>query len=170
MDKLLRVLRWVMAVVTIVLVAALCWQVVDIYLLGSSAANRTDAGVPLQPIFRWDDVSTRLASLQPLFWGYGALCVLALFLHAFRGQTQFSVAPRHSAGQNGHLRAQKASSSSLTKQYAAESIRSRKPVQRARIALYALAIIMMVWGVMNGGLRDVLVKAINICTECIGLG
>ncbi|MFR0735032.1 MAG: CD1871A family CXXC motif-containing protein [Oscillospiraceae bacterium] len=23
---------------------------------------------------------------------------------------------------------------------------------------------------MNGGLRDVLVKAVNICTECIGLG
>ena len=25
-------------------------------------------------------------------------------------------------------------------------------------------------GIMNGGLRDVLIKAINICTECIGLG
>ena len=25
-------------------------------------------------------------------------------------------------------------------------------------------------GVLNGGLRDVLIKAINICTECIGLG
>lgn len=25
-------------------------------------------------------------------------------------------------------------------------------------------------GILNGGLRDVLVKAINICTECIGLG
>lgn len=39
-----------------------------------------------------------------------------------------------------------------------------------RIVLYAAAVILIVLGVMNGGLRDVLVKAINICTECIGLG
>lgn len=25
-------------------------------------------------------------------------------------------------------------------------------------------------GILNGGARDVLFKAINICTECIGLG
>ena len=31
-------------------------------------------------------------------------------------------------------------------------------------------IVFIVLGVMNGGLRDVLVKAVNICTECIGLG
>ena len=33
-----------------------------------------------------------------------------------------------------------------------------------------MAIVFIVLGVMNGGLRYVLVKAINICTECIGLG
>lgn len=170
MNKLLRVLRWVLAAATVALAAALCWQALDVYLLGSSAANRTDTGVLLQPIFRWDDVSARLTSLLPLFCGYGALCGLALFLHAFGRPERFFAASKHPAGQGSRLRAQKAPSSSLTKQYAAESIRSSKPVQRARIALYALAIIMVVWGMMNGGLRDVLVKAINICTECIGLG
>ena len=39
-----------------------------------------------------------------------------------------------------------------------------------RAALYAAAAVLIVLGVLNGGLRDVLVKAINICTECIGLG
>ena len=39
-----------------------------------------------------------------------------------------------------------------------------------RIALYAAALVMLAAGVMNGGMRDVLVKAVNICTECIGLG
>ena len=39
-----------------------------------------------------------------------------------------------------------------------------------RLVLYAVAVAFIVLGVMNGGLRDVLVKAINICTECIGLG
>ena len=41
---------------------------------------------------------------------------------------------------------------------------------RTRLILYALAILLVILGVMNGGMRDVLVKAINICTECIGLG
>ncbi len=44
------------------------------------------------------------------------------------------------------------------------------PIGIVRIALYAAAVLFIVLGVMNGGLRDVLVKAINICTECIGLG
>lgn len=39
-----------------------------------------------------------------------------------------------------------------------------------RIALYAAALAMIAAGILNGGMRDVLVKAINICTECIGLG
>ncbi len=39
-----------------------------------------------------------------------------------------------------------------------------------RAALYAAALALIVLGVLNGGLNDVLIKAINICTECIGLG
>jgi hypothetical protein len=39
-----------------------------------------------------------------------------------------------------------------------------------RIALFALALVLIVLGINNGGMRDVLIKAINICTECIGLG
>ena len=39
-----------------------------------------------------------------------------------------------------------------------------------RIALYVLAAVLIADGISNGGMRDVLIKAINICTECIGLG
>ena len=39
-----------------------------------------------------------------------------------------------------------------------------------RAALYAVAIALVIAGVLNGGMNDVLIKAINICTECIGLG
>ena len=44
------------------------------------------------------------------------------------------------------------------------------PVNVLRICLYLAAIVFIVLGVMNGGIYDVLIKAINICTECIGLG
>lgn len=43
-------------------------------------------------------------------------------------------------------------------------------VGAVRIVLLIAAVVLSVLGVFNGGARDVLVKAINICTECIGLG
>ena len=36
--------------------------------------------------------------------------------------------------------------------------------------LVAAALALIVAGILNGSARDVLIKAINICTECIGLG
>lgn len=39
-----------------------------------------------------------------------------------------------------------------------------------RYPLLALAVFLLVWGFCLGGAADVLTKAVNICTECIGLG
>lgn len=39
-----------------------------------------------------------------------------------------------------------------------------------RISLFTAALVLIVLGISNQGLRDVLYKAIQICTECIGLG
>ena len=39
-----------------------------------------------------------------------------------------------------------------------------------RLAVLAAAILLLGWGFFSGGAADVLTKAINICTECIGLG
>ena len=40
----------------------------------------------------------------------------------------------------------------------------------ARGALCAIAVVFILLGIFNGGIQDVLGKAIAICTECIGLG
>lgn len=40
----------------------------------------------------------------------------------------------------------------------------------ARGIVFAVAVTFIVLGIVNGGANDVLIKAINICTECIGLG
>ena len=40
----------------------------------------------------------------------------------------------------------------------------------ARLTILVLAITFIIIGMFNGGMADVLYKAINICTECIGLG
>lgn len=39
-----------------------------------------------------------------------------------------------------------------------------------RVTIYVVAIALVVLGICNQGMRDVLMKAINICTECVGLG
>lgn len=39
-----------------------------------------------------------------------------------------------------------------------------------RLTLLVLAVTFIIIGIFNGGMADVLQKAINICTECIGLG
>lgn len=48
--------------------------------------------------------------------------------------------------------------------------RARLAKTAARAVAFALAVALLALGAANGGMRDVLVKAINICTECIGLG
>lgn len=40
----------------------------------------------------------------------------------------------------------------------------------AQITVISLAVLLIVLGIFNGGMSDVVQKAIKICTECIGLG
>lgn len=39
-----------------------------------------------------------------------------------------------------------------------------------RIALAVIGVAFIIWGALNGNARAVFIKAVNICTECIGLG
>lgn len=46
----------------------------------------------------------------------------------------------------------------------------RRVVLGIRLALLVVGVTFIVLGIFNGGMADVLYKAVNICTECIGLG
>lgn len=48
--------------------------------------------------------------------------------------------------------------------------KNEKILLGARLTILVLAITFIIIGIFNGGMADVLQKAINICTECIGLG
>jgi len=48
--------------------------------------------------------------------------------------------------------------------------RQTNHLPRIRLTVFAAAVILLVLGVRNGGARDVLVKAVQICMECIGIG
>ena len=48
--------------------------------------------------------------------------------------------------------------------------KNKLAINVARGVIIGLSVVLIVVGIFNGGAEDVLQKAINICTECIGLG
>lgn len=49
-------------------------------------------------------------------------------------------------------------------------VNSKKFVYATRLVVFCVAVAFVVVGIINGDAGNVLMKAINICTECIGLG
>ena len=45
-----------------------------------------------------------------------------------------------------------------------------KRLRAVKIAVLVAAVIFVIAGIFNGSMEDMLIKAINICTECVGLG
>lgn len=52
----------------------------------------------------------------------------------------------------------------------APKVRSNRTANIARIAILAIGAVLVVLGACNEGTADILTKAVNICTECVGLG
>ena len=146
MTKVLSILRWVIAAATVLVTTLLCHQCIDIYLTGNSPQNLVD-GVYLSPVFSAEIVADRLFRLAPVLGTYAFLVIAGLVL-------QFVACP------------------GIVKYPASQPVSYETPRSTGglRLALAVLALTFIILGVMNGGARDVLVKAINICTECIGLG
>ena len=144
----------VLAAATLLLAALLIWQCADAWLMGNAPSNRTEAGVLIEPVFSRESVTGRL---QDISWA------LVLWLGALAA----AVAARR--GRTEKARGVTVIGAGKRLQMAATE-ENGKHAGRLRAALYTAAVILIAAGILNGGMRDVLVKAINICTECIGLG
>ena len=129
------------------LFALLAAGAMDIYREG---AARQAAEGPAAPIYTREGVAARIKPLTPLL--AVALCLTAAGL----------VWGIRDEGGDGPAR----------RSEAAQRLRGRPSgaVTLLRAALLLAGAACVVAGILNGGLRDVLYKAINICTECIGLG
>lgn len=132
-----------LAVLTLLLAAGLIWSAVDLYAAGRALRQTEPAAV----IYRPEAVSARLEFLLPVLFLW--LAALATALAAGAGRKR--PAPDRKAPQTG------------------ESAASPR-VRVLRAVLLGLALVLLLLGVLGGGLREVLLKAANLCTECIGLG
>jgi len=144
-NKLSKALHLALAAVTLLAALALIWACADIYIEGNLPENIQN-GVHLVPVFSREAVGLRLRALTPLFilW---ALLLIAAFIFARPAGGKKPPKPRP-----------------------AGPFTAKKPGALIPGLILAAAIVFILLGVMNGGAKDVLIKAVNICTECIGLG
>ena len=151
MKKIRCILPWALALLWAAVCLMLGWQAVSLYRIGNRPENFSAPGVRIDPVFSRDRAAAALAPVLPVFLVFLAVLILALILRA--GREPGPIVP---------LR------------FPPNAARAEKDggtfAPRLRAILYVLAGALIVLGVVNGGLYDVLVKAINICTECIGLG
>ena len=144
-----KALSLAVTVLTVLVCAALCASVLTLY--ASGMRSRAEAGSALVPIFTREAAARQLMKISPLLALWLIAVIAARVCHAERAWKK-----------NGLPRTSDRVSVKSMPETAKKSV--------LRSALYAAAALFIVLGTFNGGLHDVLVKAINICTECIGLG
>lgn len=147
-TQLPGIVRWLAALATLALAGALCLACLKLYGAGTASQNLTAEGVRMEDIFTRDNVGEALGRLAPLAAAWALLMLLAALLPG--EEPRRAPRPIRSGGRpapGGGL-----------------------PMGGVRILLAVAAAALLGAGILNGGLYDVLVKAINICTECIGLG
>lgn len=146
MSNAFLILRRITGFATLLVTILLCLGFVSIYLAGQSGENLVD-GVYLAPVFTRENVGAMLLQLSPIFVIYGLLVVTSLLVQPVSHTKKHTDPVPHS-----------------------EKYTVSRYSGSIRLILSAIALLFIILGVMNGGAKDVLIKAINICTECIGLG
>ena len=139
-----RLTAWILTGLTVLLAIALCWAALDLWLEGRAIRQTSPAAVIYSP----EAVHARAGKVLPVFLAWLVALVAALCF-----------GPRNAKPFHPRTRAS-----------AQAAVPTPRRLQWLRIGLFAAAAVLIVLGVLNGGLRDVLVKAVNLCTECIGLG
>ena len=144
MKNMKKICLFLQAAVCILLAVLLAAGAVGLYREG--AARRAED--PTASVYTAENAAERLAALAPLFF---------VFLALLLAESVLGVRPPdpQKTGKRAGCAKPRA------------DLKGKGVLQAAAVAA---AVALIVAGILNGSAFDVLVKAINICTECIGLG
>ncbi len=145
--KRYKALSLAAAVLTLLLCVSLCAGVLTLYLNGLS--RRAALQSTNEPIFTREETGRMLLWISPLFALWLAASVAAGLLNGREKARRSVPVPRLRGPMKGQ-----------------EETGGRR---LTRLALYLLAAALIAAGICFGGVKEVLYKAIRICSECIGL-
>lgn len=143
-KKLLLILQTVLCIVTAIVLSV---SALVIYVNGAALK----ASDPLSPIYTREKVIRALIPAVILI-GIGLILMIVSFAKGIRDEN--AMRPAKSVKISRKLTSKK----------------TDKAVNIFRVVILLLAVIFIILGVNNGSANDVFGKAVNICTECIGLG
>ena len=123
-------------------------QCILLWVRGNSAGNQNAGGQLLTPVFSREKTAAMLRISMPVLIGFITTALLGCLWSALRPSVKTALRTTGPMFPSSRFSAQRI----------------------VRFALLAAAILLIVLGIANGGMHDVLIKAIMICTECIGLG
>lgn len=146
-NRIRKILGIAITVLAIGTAAALIAAAVNLYLTGSRAAK--ESGDPAAAIYTAEAIRAAFRRISPVVYAFLVSVAAGIVCRAF------------SEEKNGI---------SASRPVKKRKPASRKAVSALRIAVAAAAVILIILGIAGGGLHDVLVKAVKICMECVGLG
>ena len=133
----------VQSILCVLVAAALIAAAWQIY--GGGMARR--AADPLAWIYTRDAVAGKLAVIAPLIFLCLGMGIVGMILGVKDSRARIAAKNLQTAG-----------------------VSSVKKPSLLQAVIVIAAIFLIIAGVVNGSARDVLYKAANICTECVGLG
>ena len=148
-----RILRLLPAFFTLVLASALIWTVTGAYVEGVRLRAGGDA---LGWIFTRERLAARAWAVRASAAALALSSGLCAFLRARCGSPADRSRPERPPCQADPAGAGQAAGA--------------RPQRLIRLLLIAAGICGVIAGALNGGLLAVLTKAVNLCTECVGLG
>ena len=138
--------------------SAAAWQIYS----GGMAQRAAD---PLAWIYTRDTVARKLAFIAPLIFLCLGMGIGGMILGVKDSRERIAAKNLQTAGSKAEKDVHRTEKNTAS----AGASAIKKPSLLQAVIVIA-AIFLIIAGVVNGSARDVLYKAANICTECVGLG
>ena len=152
------IVQSILCVLVAAALIAAAWQIYS----GGMAQRAAD---PLAWIYTRDTVARKLAFIAPLIFLCLGMGIGGMILGIKDSRGRIAAKNLQTAGSKAEKDVHH-----TEKNTASAGASAIKKPHFLQAVIVIIAIILIIAGIVNGSARDVLYKAANICTECVGLG